>query len=197
MTASGSDALIVLDAATPLLERLGSGATPALARAADLLTAARDAGTPVLHARLRFRADGLDGGHYLRRNPDLRVCAGADAPSYPPLAPSREEVVVPHAYPSAFAGTSIAPTLRGVGCDTVVLVGVGTTTGVRATAIDAMQHGFDVVVVEDGVADAAPGLHRAALEDLAAHYADVLDADQVGARWIRTPSPARSEGATP
>ena len=44
----------------------------------------------------------------------------------------------------------------------------------RATAVDALQHGFRPVVVREAVGDRSPGPHEANLSDLQAKYADVL-----------------------
>ena len=78
-------------------------------------------------------------------------------------------------YASAFFGTSLASTLHAWGVDTVVVVGVSTSGCIRATAVDAIQHGFVPLVVRDAVGDRAPEPHEANLRDLAAKYAEVVD----------------------
>jgi len=69
----------------------------------------------------------------------------------------------------------------------VVLVGVSTSGCIRATALDALQHGFRPVVVREGVGDRDPGPHEANLFDLQAKYADVLGQAEVVARLHSTP----------
>mgnify|MGYP001389228422 CR=1 FL=1 len=103
-------------------------------------------------------------------------------------------------YPSAFFGTSLASTLTSLGVDTVVVTGVSTSGCVRATAVDALSHGFRPIVVSDAVADRDPRPHQAALFDLGAKYADVHDTDGVLARWAvpgdgRPPPGERAEPA--
>mgnify|MGYP001822192751 CR=1 FL=1 len=44
----------------------------------------------------------------------------------------------------------------------------------RATALDACQHGFIPIVVRDAVGDRDAGVHQANLFDLDAKYADVV-----------------------
>ena len=44
----------------------------------------------------------------------------------------------------------------------------------RATAVDALQHGYRVLVPRDGVADRAIDAHRASLVDIDAKYGDVI-----------------------
>ncbi|MEO7746081.1 MAG: isochorismatase family protein, partial [Actinomycetota bacterium] len=50
--------------------------------------------------------------------------------------------------------------------DTLVIAGVSTSGCVRATAVDACQHGFIPLVVRQAVADRDPGVHDANLFDL-------------------------------
>ena len=58
--------------------------------------------------------------------------------------------------------------------DTVVVTGGSTSGCVRATAVDACQHGFVPVVVREAVGDRDAGVHEANLFDLDAKYADVV-----------------------
>ncbi|MBB3663968.1 nicotinamidase-related amidase [Prauserella sediminis] len=76
---------------------------------------------------------------------------------------------------SAFFGTSLAPMLAAAGCDTVLVCGATTSGCVRATAVDAVQSGFPVLVPRECVGDRAPGPHDAALFDIHAKYGDVID----------------------
>ena len=62
--------------------------------------------------------------------------------------------------------------------DTVVVCGVSTSGCVRASATDAMQHGFVPLVVADACGDRTAAVHDANLFDLAAKYADVVTADE-------------------
>ncbi len=59
--------------------------------------------------------------------------------------------------------------------DTVVVVGVAPAGCVRATAVDALQHGFIPLVVREAVGDRDLEAHDANLRDLQAKYAEVLD----------------------
>ena len=80
---------------------------------------------------------------------------------------------------SAFFGTPLASLLTRFGIDTLVLTGATTSGCVRASAVDAVQHGLRCVVVNDAVADRMTAPHHAALFDLAAKYADVLSSCEV------------------
>src|SRR5207253_10470774 len=65
---------------------------------------------------------------------------------------------------SAFFGTTLASLLASAGCDTVVVTGASTSGCVRATALDAMQHGYRVVVPREAVGDRNPAAHEANLD---------------------------------
>lgn len=87
---------------------------------------------------------------------------------------STEPVVVKQAA-SAFAGTTLAESLRAAGVGTVIVTGATTSGCVRATAVDACALDFVTFVVADCVGDREAGPHEAALVDLDAKYADVID----------------------
>ena len=94
------------------------------------------------------------------------------------LKPAAGEPVIAKQYASAFFGTSLAATLHTAGIDTLVVAGVSTSGCIRATATDALNHGFRPQVVRDACADRTPELHDQNLRDLDAKYADVVDLDE-------------------
>jgi nicotinamidase/pyrazinamidase len=67
---------------------------------------------------------------------------------------------------SGFAGTDLADRLRRRGVERVVVTGLATDYCVRATAVEAIEHGFGTVVVTDAIraVDVTPGDGAAALE---------------------------------
>ena len=132
-------------------------------RAANCSRAARAAGIPVLHTNVQYQPGGRDGGVFFRKVPAL---ACFEAGAHPELAafaeglePAAGETVITKQYASAFFGTSLASTLTALGVDTVLIAGVSTSGCVRATALDACQHGFVPFVVRDAVGDRHPAPH--------------------------------------
>jgi maleamate amidohydrolase len=101
------------------------------------------------------------------------------------VAPQPGEPVLTKLFASAFFGTSLAPLLVAAGCDEVVLAGASTSGCVRATAVDAVQHGFRVSVVRDAVADRSPSSHEVALSDIQGRYGEVVGVEQAIAGWVR------------
>ena len=163
---------------------------PCLDSAARLLQAARERDVPVVHTRVSYAPGGADGGVFFRKVGALRHFVG-DGPLgqlMGEVAPSAGEVVLVKQYASAFFGTSLASTLTALGVDTVVVAGVSTSGCIRATAVDAVQHGFVPLVVRDAVGDRDPAPHEANLFDLQAKYADVLSEDEVVSHLRAHPS---------
>ena len=148
-----------------------------LASGARVLSAARASGVPVIHTRVQFAPDGSDGGVFVRKVRALEQLYGGGPLSelMPEVAPVEGELVITKQYASAFFGTSLASTLVARGIDTVVLVGVSTSGCIRATGVDAVQHGFIPLVVRDAVGDRTPQTHEGNLFDLQAKYAEVVD----------------------
>jgi maleamate amidohydrolase len=97
----------------------------------------------------------------------------------PRLAPQPGEPVLTKLFASAFFGTTLASLLMVQQCDGVIVTGASTSGCVRATAVDALQHGYRVVVPREAVGDRNPSAHEANLYDLDAKYGDVLPLDAV------------------
>lgn len=161
---------------------LGERGTRALAACAQLLAAARDGGVVVVHTQVAYAAGMADAGVFGRKVPALAMFAtdadGEMGTIAPELTPRTGEVVVTKQYASAFFGTSLATTLTAAGVDTVVVGGFSTSGCVRASATDAVQHGFTPIVVGDACGDRTAAVHEGNLFDLHAKYADVVDLDE-------------------
>jgi nicotinamidase/pyrazinamidase len=69
---------------------------------------------------------------------------------------------------SGFQDTELTKILRERGVKRIVLCGLATDYCVRATALDALREGFEVVVLEDAIrgVDVMPGDCQRALEEL-------------------------------
>jgi nicotinamidase/pyrazinamidase len=82
---------------------------------------------------------------------------------------------------SGFAATDLAEKLRDRGITRVFVGGLATDYCVRATALDALDAGFRVVVLTDAIAaiDAKPGDEQRALEEMRARGAELADSAQL------------------
>ena len=144
--------------------------------ASRVLGAARESGVLVIHTKVVLGPGGVDGGVFVKKIPALQGFIGENSLNQlmPEVAPLATELVIVKQYASAFSGTSLAATLQASGVDTLIITGVSTSGCVRATGVDAVQHGFIPKVVRDAVGDRDDGPHEANLYDLQAKYADVI-----------------------
>jgi len=157
---------------------LYAAAEPARTAAQALLGTARSAGVPVMHTGVRYQPGGRDGGVFFRKVPALACFEDGARPELAAFAeglePAPGETVIMKQYASAFFGTSLASTLTSLGVDTLLIAGVSTSGCVRASALDACQHGFVPLVVREAVGDRHAAPHEASLFDLQAKYAEVV-----------------------
>ena len=172
-------ALLVIDVVEAYLQKdspLYAGVEDARDSNIRLVECARRAGVPVIFTNVTYNAGGADGGVFFRKVPALKAfLPGSPLGAFPAgLEPRPDELVVSKQYPSAFFGTSIAPTLHAMGVDTVVMGGFSTSGCVRASALDAMQYGFIPYVVREACGDRDARPHEASLFDLQAKYAEVV-----------------------
>ena len=101
------------------------------------------------------------------------------------VEPKDGELVIVKQYASAFFGTSLASLLHTQGIDTVVMAGCSTSGCIRASAVDAVQHGFRTIVVRDCVGDRHPDPHNANLFDIDSKYGDVVSKEEAIAAIAR------------
>lgn len=81
--------------------------------------------------------------------------------------------------PSAFFGTSLNLQLRRRGIETIILSGVATTNGVYATALDAFQHGYHVVLAKDACSDRDKESHQLFIKKIFPKTARVRSTKQI------------------
>ena len=156
---------------------LYAGVDDTLSSALRIREAARSAGIPIVYTNVVYQEGGADGGVFYRKVPALEVFVeGNPLGAWPAgLEPAEDELVITKQYPSAFFGTSLAPTLTASDIDTLIITGLTTSGCVRATCVDAMSHGVAPVVVGGACGDSHAEPHEANLFDMNAKYADVVD----------------------
>jgi nicotinamidase-related amidase len=127
-----------------------------LENTAKVLDSARDAGIPVVYARVSFPAGhpGLDASTplyamVLQANALVQGTPGVEIVDE--LAPAANDIILDHEGMSAFVGGELASILDKRGIDTVVLTGVATNVIVEGTARDAVNRGLTAYVLSDCV----------------------------------------------
>jgi len=150
----------------------------AIPTVATLLDTARAHGVPCVFTTIEYDEAGLVVARpFLEKMPALaalRPGSGWTAIDER-VAPVAGEPVLGKLFASAFWGTPLSSLLVAHRCDSMIVTGASTSGCVRATVVDALQHGLRVLVARDGVADRAAGPHAAALFDIQAKYGEVVE----------------------
>lgn len=154
-----------------------------IAECAELLAAARAAHYPVIYSRQTLSPAGE-----LAANPRARRHMQSRAHLLPEisdseqewshqimenLAPAEGDIVLEKTRHSFFAYTELAPVLRGLAVQRVLIAGLQTNVCVEATCRAALEHNFDVAVAEDATTTDGPALHEAALNAMRVLYVEV------------------------
>ena len=166
------------DPASPLVCDLDD----CVAGIARLLESFRGAGMPVVFTTVCYDDAGKQSAAvFIEKIPALLVLEpGSEWVEIDlRIAPVEGEQILSKYFASAFFGTELDGLLSAAGCDTVVVTGASTSGCVRATALDALQHGYRVVVPREAVGDRNPEAHSANLYDIDTKYGDVVSVDEV------------------
>jgi maleamate amidohydrolase len=141
-----------------------------------LLDVARAGNVPVIFTAIAYEQGHLQALAWLRKASGMAaLLMGSRLVEIDSRLGRRDnETVVAKHGASAFFGTDLASHLAALHVDTVVLTGATTSGCVRASAVDAVQNGFDVLVPRECVADRAEGPHEANLFDIDQKYGDVI-----------------------
>ncbi|MEV7344495.1 isochorismatase family cysteine hydrolase [Streptomyces sp. NPDC093544] len=172
------------DAALATLDRV-------VTRIGDLVDAARGAEVPVIWVELGSdparpwrSSNWLRGGDYdAPTSPDEPCLIGTPGAEWYQMQPAEGELrVVKRGY-SGFLGTDLDARLRAAGCDWLTVVGLTSECCVYATAQDAAQLDWPVVVPQDTTAAYDHHVNAAALFQLGLNVALLSEADEVVELW--------------
>lgn len=165
------------DPATPL----GGDFSAEIAVTNRLLDAFRGDGLPVVYTTIAYEPDLRDAGMWVKKVPSLAILTRGSVMVEidDRIQPAYGERVVGKKFASAFFGTELDDHLKGLGVDTVIMVGCTTSGCIRSSAIDTIQSGYFSIVVGDAVGDRAPGPHESNLFDIDAKYGDVVSSGDV------------------
>ncbi|MBI3246719.1 MAG: isochorismatase family protein [Deltaproteobacteria bacterium] len=147
-----------------------------------LLAAARKKNVPIVFTVVGYdphRQD--DAGLWPEKVPSLRLLTlGSELVELDPrLDRKPEDLVIVKKYASGFFGTYLGSTLTMKGVDTLIVTGCTTSGCVRATVMDALNHGFRPIVPLEAIGDRAQEPHDANIFDIGAKYGDVVPVSEV------------------
>lgn len=161
----------------------GGNIRPAIEMTRKLLALARKRGWLVSYSRVVYADDGSDANVFTDKIPGcLEFTETSDLSQVvSELLPAPGDLIIRKQFPSAFFGTHLASSLAMHGIKTLFISGATTSGCVRASAVDAMCHGFRPVIVEDCVGDRSITQHEANLFDLKMKYTEVMSLPEVEA----------------
>jgi nicotinamidase-related amidase len=146
----------------------------------SLLDTARDARVPIFFTTIVYD-DVWEAAAavFLRKVPALKVLRPGTrwVEIDERLGRRDDEPIIVKAHASAFFGVPFASMLAGR--DTLIVCGASTSGCVRATVVDAMQHGLSPIVPVECVGDRNPRAHEQTLEDVGGRYGDVMPLGEV------------------
>ncbi|APZ50364.1 isochorismatase family protein [Salipiger abyssi] len=168
-----------------------SDAATQMAATKRICDLARSQGCPVIFTTIAYHPGELDYLPWLKKSAGMKaLLEGSRLVEIDAATGIRpEDAVVVKKGASSFFGSTLDALLTGAGVDTLIVTGATTSGCVRATVVDAVQSGYNVLVPADCCADRAAAPHEASLYDLGQKYADVTDSSDI-LRWLESLSAA-------
>jgi nicotinamidase-related amidase len=171
-------ALVVIDVLVDFFDRqpsLSVQRAPLTAAINTLSRAFRSAGEPVIWIRQEFKPDLSDAFLEMRRLGIKITIQGTEGCRIlPELERAPDDVVIVKKRYSAFFRTRLDEILRAMKPSALVLAGINTHACIRATAIDAYQRDYDVIIASECVGSHDEEHHRVTLRYLDGKIARVM-----------------------
>jgi nicotinamidase-related amidase len=157
---------------------------------ARVCAAARDAGVPVIHCIAGRRPDDRGSNRNARLfgailRSEVRIDLGTPAAAViDEFDVSPEDFVLSRLHGlSPMAGTDLDPVLRNLGATTLVVVGVSVNVAITNLVMDAVNRGYQVVLVRDAVAGVPPSYADAVMEHTLSLLATVVTTEELVPHW--------------
>jgi nicotinamidase-related amidase len=155
--------VLIMDFQQRIVQNVASEPDSVVGNAAQVLQAARQAGVPVIYVVHR-------GGAFADYAPDVEIHEG--------VTPEEGETVITKVRPGPFSTTALDVSLREMGRDTLIVMGVATSGCVLSAVRWATDINYKFVVVADACSDADPEVHRVLTEKVYPRQGTVMTTDQ-------------------
>jgi nicotinamidase-related amidase len=155
--------VLVEDFQQRIVANYASDPVAVVENAARALAGARQAGVPVIYVVHR-------GGPFAEYAPDVELHEG--------VAPAAGEMVITKVRPGPFSSTALDVTLREMGVDTLVVMGVATSGCVLSTVRWAVDVDYQFIVVADACSDPDPEVHRVLTEKVYPRQGVVMSTEE-------------------
>jgi nicotinamidase-related amidase len=162
----------------------------ALPNISRLLAAARAAAVSVVHCLVEKRPDGKGSNENCRlfeagkRFPVDLSPGSPGATLIPEFGPDPEDLVLTRSTGlGPMGGTDLDSVLRNLGARTVIAVGVSVNVAIPNFVMDAVNHGYWVVLPRDAVAGVPREYADAVIDNTLSLLAHIATTDEVLAAW--------------
>jgi biuret amidohydrolase len=156
-----------------------------------LLPAARDAGVKVVHCLVQRRPDALGANHNAKifaighSGVDISP-GGPGAELLPELGPAPSDLVLRRWHGiGPMGGTDLDPILRNLDVRTVIVVGVSVNVAITNLVMDAVNHGYDVVLPRDAVCGIPADYADAVIDNTLGLLATLTTVDELVDIWSK------------
>ncbi len=142
-------AVLIMDFQQRIIANVAAEPAAVVENAARALDGARQAGIPIIYVVHR-------GGPFAEDAPDVELHEG--------VAPGAGELVITKVRPGPFSTTALDVTLREMGRDNLVIMGVATSGCVLSSVRWAVDVNYTFIVLSDACSDADEEVHRVLTE---------------------------------
>ena len=156
-------AVLIMDFQQRIIANVATEPVAVVENAAKALAGARQAGIPVIYVVHR-------GGPFAEYAPDVELHEG--------VAPAAGELVITKVRPGPFSTTALDVTLREMGKDILVIMGVATSGCVLSSVRWAVDVNYSFVVLSDACSDGDPEVHRVLTEKVYPRQGTVMTTDE-------------------
>ena len=156
-------AVLIMDFQQRIIANVATEPAAVVEQAALALAGARAAGIPVIYVVHR-------GGPFAEYAPDVELHDG--------VAPAEGELVITKVRPGPFSTTALDVTLREMGRDNLVIMGVATSGCVLSSVRWAVDVNYSFIVLSDACSDGDPEVHRVLTEKVYPRQGTVMTTDE-------------------
>ncbi len=156
-------AVLIMDFQQRIISNVATEPVAVVENAAKALAGARAAGIPVIYVVHR-------GGPFAEYAPDVELHDG--------VAPAEGELVITKVRPGPFSTTALDVTLREMGRDNLVIMGVATSGCVLSSVRWAVDINYSFIVLSDACSDGDPEVHRVLTEKVYPRQGTVMTTDE-------------------
>jgi len=155
--------VLIMDFQQRIINNFASEPEAVVQNASAVLAGARRAGIPVIYVVHR-------GGAFEEYAPDVELHQG--------VLPAEGELVITKTKPGPFSTTALDVTLREMGKDTLIIMGVATSGCVLSSVRWAVDVNYKFIVVADACSDGDPEVHRVLTEKVYPRQGTVINTQE-------------------